>query len=330
MKLATYTFRGQTRAGAVLGDQVVDLHRGYVWWMGQSGEETSTSLADAVMPSTLLAFLQRGDTGMQLAREVLVAVQEAKRSTPTERLLRERGVLFALEEVRLEAPIQRPPKIICMWVNYRAHGEEASIVPPTEHPIFFSKFATAVIGPHESIVIPRISQMVDYEAELALVIGKRGKDIAPHEVYDYIAGYTILNDVSARDYSLKRLLGVVGPSLIQKTFDTFAPLGPWIVTRDEIDDPHRLDIRLSIDGEILQDSNTRHMIFKIPDIVAAISQVVTLEPGDVISTGTPPGVGFARTPPRYLRPGERVRIEIERIGVLENPVAHSEEPEIEN
>jgi 2-keto-4-pentenoate hydratase/2-oxohepta-3-ene-1,7-dioic acid hydratase in catechol pathway len=172
-------------------------------------------------------------------------------------------------------------------------------------------------------MIPKISQKVDYEAELAFVIGKRGKDIPASEVFDYIAGYTIFNDVSARDYSLKQLLGVVGPSLIQKTFDTFAPMGPWLVTKDEIEDPHDLDIRLSIDGEVMQDSNTKHMIFKIPEIVAYISRVVTLEPGDVISTGTPPGVGFARTPPRYLQPGERVRIEIANIGVLENPVMSS-------
>lgn len=322
MRLVTYAYRGQTRAGALLDDQVVDLNRGYVWWMGQGIEESSTAPAEAVMPSTLLAFLQRGDAGMRLARQLLAAVEEARHSSSIERALREDGILFALREVRLRAPIQRPPKIVCMWVNYRAHGEEASIVPPTEQPIFFSKFSTAVIGPGEPIVIPRISQMVDYEAELALVIGKRGKDIAPHEVYDYIAGYTIFNDVSARDYSLKRLLGVVGPSLIQKTFDTFAPMGPWLVTRDEIEDPHNLGIRLSIDGEVMQDSNTQYMIFKIPDIVAYISQVVTLEPGDVISTGTPPGVGFARTPPRYLRPGERVRIEIDHLGVLENPVAN--------
>ena len=168
--------------------------------------------------------------------------------------------------------------------------------------------------------MPRISHKVDYEAELALVIGRRGKDIPPEMAYDYIAGYTILNDVSARDFSLKELLGVVGPSDVQKSFDTFAPMGPYLVTSDEIPDPHVLGIRLRIGDEILQDSNTGYMIHRIPEIIAYISSIATLEPGDVITTGTPPGVGFTRTPPRWLRPGETVRIEIDKIGVLENPV----------
>ena len=155
---------------------------------------------------------------------------------------------------------------------------------------------------------------------MALAIGRRGKDIPPETAYDYIAGYTILNDVSARDFSLKALLGVVGPSDVQKSFDTFAPMGPYLVTSDEIPDPHVLGIRLRIGDEILQDSNTGYMIHRIPEIIAYISSIATLEPGDVITTGTPPGVGFTRTPPRWLRPGETVRIEIDKIGVLENPV----------
>lgn len=187
---------------------------------------------------------------------------------------------------------------------------------------FFTKFPTAVIGPGDAIVLPRISKKVDYEAELALVIGTRGKNILAEKAYDHVAGYTILNDVSARDFSLRELLGVVGPSDVQKPFDTFAPMGPCLVTADEIPDPHALHIRFSIGEEVLQDSSTGYMIHRIPEIIAYISAIATLEPGDVITTGTPPGVGFSRTPPRWLRAGETVRIEIERIGVLENPVVN--------
>ena len=191
-------------------------------------------------------------------------------------------------------------------------------------PIYWKPSRAGVVGHQEPIRWPKYSEKLDYEFELGLYIGKRGKDIAPEDAYEYIAGYTIMNDVSARDFSLRELLGVAGPSDVQKSFDTFAPMGPCLVTRDEVPDPQSLAIRLRIGDEVLQDSSTRFMIHKIPEIIAYISSIATLEPGDVITTGTPAGVGFTRTPPRWLRPGETVRIEIDRIGVLENPVVKEE------
>ena len=167
---------------------------------------------------------------------------------------------------------------------------------------------------------------MDYEAELALVIGAKGKNIPAENAYAHVAGYTILNDVSARDFSLRVLLGTPGPSDIQKSFDTFAPMGPCLVTPDEIPDPHALGIRLRIGDEVLQDDTTGSMVHRIPQIIEYLSAITTLEPGDVITTGTPSGVGFTRTPPRWLRPGETVRIEIDKIGVLENPVVAESEP----
>ena len=260
-----------------------------------------------------------------LAQETLRFVERQSVNGGKEALLRKR-ILVLTSTATLVAPVPRPPKLIAVWVNYQEHAQEVRTEAPKSVPLFFTKFPTAVIGPGQAIVLPRISHKVDYEAELAFAIGKRGKDILPEKAYEHIAGYTILNDVSARDFSLRELIGVIGPSDVQKSFDTFAPMGPYLVTSDEIPDPHSLGIRLSIGDELLQDSNTGYMIHRIPEIIAYISSIATLEPGDVITTGTPPGVGFTRTPPRWLRPGETVRIEIDKIGVLENPVVSEPRP----
>jgi len=182
-------------------------------------------------------------------------------------------------------------------------------------PAIFSKFSNVVIGPGDSIVLPKISRQPDYEAEFAFVIGKGGRAIPAARALEHVFGYTIVNDVSARDFQMATSQWLMG-----KTFDTFAPMGPWLVTRDEIADPHALDITLEIGGQVLQHSNTREMIFGVPALVEFISSVVTLEPGDIVATGTPPGVGFARKPPRFLRPGEEVVIRIEGLGELRNPV----------
>jgi 2-keto-4-pentenoate hydratase/2-oxohepta-3-ene-1,7-dioic acid hydratase in catechol pathway len=182
-------------------------------------------------------------------------------------------------------------------------------------PTVFAKFANAVIGPGDPIVLSSATQKPDYEAEFAVVIGRRAKLVSKENWADYVFGYTILNDVSARDVQLATSQWTVG-----KSFDTFAPMGPHIVTADEIDDPHTLDIRLSIGGEIFQHSNTRELIFRIPELIEYLSRVMTLEPGDILSTGTPAGVGLGRTPPRWLRAGEEIVIEIEKIGTLRNPV----------
>jgi 2-keto-4-pentenoate hydratase/2-oxohepta-3-ene-1,7-dioic acid hydratase in catechol pathway len=182
-------------------------------------------------------------------------------------------------------------------------------------PTIFCKFSTAVIGPGESIVLPKVSSKPDYEAEFAVVVGKGGRNIAAADWRNHVFGYMNLNDVSARDYQMATTQWLMG-----KTFDTFAPMGPWIVSADEIEDPHNLDIRITINGEVLQSSNTRHLIFRIPDLIEYLSAVCTLGPGDIISTGTPAGVGFARKPPRWLAAGDDVVVSVEGLGELRNPV----------
>ncbi len=315
MKLVSYFTSGRIRLGALSGDFIVDLNRAQIRLKMASGRSTGK-----LLPSEMVPWLEEGKVAFTAAQETLAFVEQQLERGSTESLLRQ-GLIVPASSAALAAPVPRPPKLIAVWVNYTEHGQEAAIEAPKSAPLFFTKFSTAVIGHGQAIILPRISQKVDYEAELALVIGTRGKDIPAEKAYEHVAGYTILNDVSARDFSLKALIGVVGPSDVQKSFDTFAPMGPYLVTADEVPDPHALRIQLRIGEELLQDSNTGCMIHRIPEIIAYISAIATLEPGDVITTGTPPGVGFTRTPPRWLRPGETVRIEIEKIGVLENPVA---------
>lgn len=216
--------------------------------------------------------------------------------------------------VKVCAPIPRPPKLICVGLNYRDHAEESKMEIP-KVPTIFSKFSSSVIGPGDNIVLPKNSTKPDYEAEFAFVIGKRGRHVHRDKWREYVFGYTNLNDVSARDFQMATTQWLMG-----KTFDTFAPMGPFLVTADEIDDPHALDISMTINGEVLQRSNTRHLIFPIPDLVAYLSSVFTLEPGDVVSTGTPAGVGFARKPPRFLRAGDECVVEVQGLGRLRNPV----------
>jgi len=216
--------------------------------------------------------------------------------------------------VTLRAPICRPPKIICVGLNYRDHAIESKMEIP-KVPTIFSKYPNVVIGSGQNIVLPKNSVKPDYEAELALVIAKGGRHIAAERWQEHVFGYMNLNDVSARDFQLATSQWMIG-----KTFDTFAPCGPALVTSDEIADPHNLDISLTINGERLQHSNTRELIFRIPELIAFLSSVFTLEPGDIISTGTPSGVGFSYTPPRWLRPGDEVVVNVEGLGELRNPV----------
>jgi 2,4-didehydro-3-deoxy-L-rhamnonate hydrolase len=218
----------------------------------------------------------------------------------------------ALEEAELSAPLHRPGKVVCLGLNYADHAKEAGQDPP-EKPLLFGKVSTTVIGPGAPIVIPRGEANVDYEAELAVVIGRPGRQLAPEDAMDVVGGYTCFNDVSER-------LGQFadGQWFRSKSHDTFAPLGPWIVTPDEIEDPHALSISCTVNDEVRQDSNTSQMIFSIPEIVSHCSAAFTLEPGDVIATGTPPGVALATG--KWLSPGDEVTIAIEGIGSLTNPV----------
>jgi 2-keto-4-pentenoate hydratase/2-oxohepta-3-ene-1,7-dioic acid hydratase in catechol pathway len=277
------TFRpagGNPEAGVLLRDQVIGL-------------------AKAGLPD-MLAILGGGDAARAKVENWIYAPREDS--------------TFALSDVTLLAPVPRPPKLICVGLNYRDHAIESKMEMP-KVPTIFAKFSSAIIGPGAPIVLPKNSTQPDYEAEFAFVIGKGGRHIAAENWQDHVFGYTLLNDVSARDVQMATTQWTMG-----KTFDTFAPMGPHIVTADEIAEPHSLNISLRIAGEVLQDSNTRELIFKIPELIAYLSSIVTLEPGDVVSTGTPAGVGFARKPPRYLKPGDEVVIRVDQIGELSNPV----------
>jgi 2-keto-4-pentenoate hydratase/2-oxohepta-3-ene-1,7-dioic acid hydratase in catechol pathway len=219
-----------------------------------------------------------------------------------------------LGKVRLHAPLSNPPRIFAIGLNYRDHAIESGMPIPTT-PVVFFKLQTAIVGPGEAIVLPRNSTRPDYEAEFAFVIGKGGYRIPAAEWRKHVYGYTIVNDVSARDIQLATSQWSMG-----KSFPTFCPLGPAIVTADEVPDPHNLDIALTIDGEVMQHSNTRELIFKVPELIEFLSSITPLLPGDIVSTGTPYGVGLGRTPKRWLQPGETVTITIEGLGSLTNPV----------
>ena len=221
---------------------------------------------------------------------------------------------LSLENVRLHAPLGNPPRIFAIGLNYRDHARESGMEIPTT-PVVFFKLTTAIVGPGDAIVLPKNSTQPDYEAEFAFVIGKGGYRIPATAWRDHVYGYTIVNDVSARDVQFSSTQWSMS-----KCFPTFCPLGPAIVTADEIADPHNLQISLSIDGEQLQNSNTRELVFKIPELIEYLSSITPLLPGDIVSTGTPPGVGLGRNPKRWLKPGETVTVTVEGLGSLTNPV----------
>ncbi|OLD57269.1 MAG: hypothetical protein AUI54_03360 [Acidobacteria bacterium 13_1_40CM_2_56_5] len=223
--------------------------------------------------------------------------------------------LFDASEIIFRAPVTHPQKLIGIGLNYKDHVEEIKAQTPKQ-PLLFGMYANALIGPNESIVIPPMSRQVDYEAEMGVVIGRRARHVGVENALDYVAGYTIVNDVSARDLQFSD-----GQWLRAKSFDTFAPIGPYLVTKETLRDGDGLAIELRLNAKTMQKSNTRNMIFKVPDLVSFISQVMTLEVGDVIATGTPGGVGFVRNPQVFMKPGDIVEIEVEGIGLLRNSVA---------
>lgn len=223
--------------------------------------------------------------------------------------------VVSLNDVSLEAPVPRPGKIICIGLNYRDHAAESGMPIPTS-PIIFSKFSSCAIGQGASIVVPHGSTQSDYEAELAFIVGRYARNVARENALDHVFGYTNFNDVSARDFQFAD-----GQWQRGKSCETFAPMGMFVVTTDEIPDPQNLSIRLRLNGETMQDSSTDQMIFGVAELVEFLSRYIVLEPGDVVATGTPPGVGFARKPPVYLKDGDIVEVEIEGLGTLSNPVS---------
>jgi 2-keto-4-pentenoate hydratase/2-oxohepta-3-ene-1,7-dioic acid hydratase in catechol pathway len=225
----------------------------------------------------------------------------------------EPGLLRTRDSVRLLAPVPRPGKVVCIGLNYRDHAAEQNVAPP-KSPIVFSKFQTSITGPEAPIRLGT-SMKLDWEAELAVVIGRRAKGLSKERAYEAVLGYACFNDVSARDFQFAD-----GQWQRGKSGDTHGPLGPFIATADDVPDPHALAIRLRLNGQLMQDSRTSEMIFRVPELIEFISENITLEPGDVIATGTPPGVGFARKPPVYLKAGDVTEVEIEGLGILRNSV----------
>jgi len=268
-----------------------------------------TGLADP--PATILAWLDLDAPWLGALRG---AIGAAARDRAAADALRRDGLARPVADAVLGPPVPRPGKIICVGLNYRDHAAEARL-PVPDSPVIFAKFPSAVIGPGAPIVLPRGSEQVDYEAELAVVIGRRAKHVPRDRALDAVVGYMNANDVSARDFQKRD-----GQWVRAKSCDTFAPLGPWLVTSDEAGDPNALAVRLRLNGVTMQASSTREFVFDVATLVAFLSETVTLEPGDVLLTGTPPGVGFARRPPVYLRPGDVVEVEIDGLGVLRNEV----------
>ncbi|MDW8060800.1 MAG: fumarylacetoacetate hydrolase family protein [Thermomicrobium sp.] len=316
MRLVTYSERGRTSVGVVEGDWILDVPRAWAEVLRRRGVADAEGRAQAECPPDLVQLLARD--GLGRAAEAAAWAREELARDAEGAVAQGLAVRFGDPHVRLRPPVRRPGKIICLGLNYADHAKETNS-PIPQYPELFNKFANALIGPGEPIVLPRVSQQVDYEAELAVVIGRAGRSIDEARALEHVAGYTILNDVSMRDFQFRGRQWMQG-----KTFDRSTPLGPWLVTADEIPDPQVLDISCEVSGELLQRSNTREMIFSVAHVVAYISQIMTLEPGDVIATGTPAGVGFAREPKRLLRPGDVVRVTVEKIGTLENPVVAEE------
>ncbi|XP_043275972.1 fumarylacetoacetate hydrolase domain-containing protein 2 isoform X2 [Venturia canescens] len=265
------------------------------------GDIIDVSAVNSRIPNNLKKFLEGGDELLNKAKRIIA---EGRSS-------------IAESEVHFLAPIDRMDKLACVGLNYSGHCTEQGIKPP-DSPVIFSKFPSNIIGPTDNLVLPSISDKVDWEAELAIVIGKKCKGLNNHEAEDCIFGYTVAQDISARDWQKGKRNG--GQFLLGKAMDTFCPLGPAVVTKESIGDVNNLSVKTWVNGEIKQDGNTNEMIFKPHDIVAYISQFMTLLPGDVILTGTPGGVGFARNPPEYLKKGDVLETEISSLGRLKNNV----------
>jgi 2-keto-4-pentenoate hydratase/2-oxohepta-3-ene-1,7-dioic acid hydratase in catechol pathway len=315
MRLLTFEAAGRERLGAEWQGRVADLQNvAALVELVRYGAPAAQAAAER-FPSDMLAFLKGGAASRSTAREALEFLDGLPEDI-IQNLAGNSALLYREDQIRRRAPLPRPGKIVCLGLNYRDHAAESGMAVPTE-PVLFCKYGNTVIGPEDPIYLPPDSDQVDYEAELVFVIGKTGRNIPAAEAMSYVAGYTCGHDVSARDYQLKR---GGGQWMVGKTWDTFAPMGPVLVTADEGLDPHALPIRCVLNGETMQNSSTAQFVFNIPDTIAYLSRVMTLEVGDAIFTGTPPGVGFARKPPVFLKDGDVAEIQIDGIGSLRNPV----------
>lgn len=284
MKLVTFSIHGQASIGKIVGNQVIDL-----------------PASDSRIPATMRAFLQVGSSAMAHAQAIDV----------------ESAVTYPLADVRLEAPVPNPSKFLAIGMNYKKHVQEAidAGIKVPDSQVWFNKQVSCVNGPFDAVHLPRASDKLDYEAELGVVIGKRCRHVTAENAHEVVAGYLICNDVSVRDWQMRSPTMTLG-----KSFNTHGPIGPWIVTADEIRDPHALNMRMLVNGEVKQEVRTDEMIYNVWDQIAYLSTVMTLEPGDIIATGTPSGVGVAMKPPQFRKAGDVMRVEIDDIGHIENIV----------
>ncbi len=308
MKLVRYSTLGSSpRLGNLVEDRVRCLGETYHRYLAARGVTRAGELAHALFPPSARGFLQAGAA----AHDALAAMEASVRAGRLE------WVTHPLSAVRVHAPLHDPEKFLCIGLNYLDHAEETNSPIPKEPPLF-AKFPTAIVDGKAPIVRPKGCQQLDYEVELAFVMGREGKDVPQERALDYIFGYTIINDVSARDFQFMTTQWMAG-----KVCDTFAPMGPWIADRSEIPDPHVLELSTWVNGTRLQHGNSKNLIYNINVLVAYLSAHLTLMPGDIVATGTPAGVGFSRKPPVLLKGGDVVRMEITGLGSIENPVVEA-------
>ncbi len=297
MQIISFQIHGRTHWGAIHNGRAVDMNAAH--------DAHGIGMYQA---QNVLDFLRAGQPAWDAARETLAWLGDRELFEVT----------FALDQVKLLAPIPRPGKVMAIGLNYRDHARETGAAIPTK-PILFTKFSTSVIGPYDTIhVHPAQTQRVDYEAELGVVIGKTAYQVKRADALHHVFGYTVINDVSARDIQKGAEYG--GQWVRGKSLDTFCPMGPCITTADQVPNPQELDVRAVLNGTVMQNSNTREMIFDVAHLIEYLSHNITLEPGDVLATGTPPGVGDARKPAVYLKKGDVIEIEVGNLGKLVNPV----------
>jgi acylpyruvate hydrolase len=298
MKLVRFSTNGQSpRLGALQGDRIADLRASVAATFAARGVVRAAEIAATLVPASTRAFLEGGIA----SAEAVASIKE--------------WVTVPTTAARLHAPIDDPGKFICIGLNYRDHALEAGQPIPKEPPIF-AKWSPSIVGPGDPVLRPRGSAQLDWEVELGVVIGRTARFVSRESALDYVWGYTIVNDVSARDFQF-----ITSQWMAGKCFETAAPVGPAIVDREEIPDPHSLGLRTIVNGKQMQNGNTKTFIFDVRYLVSYLSGLMTLAPGDLIATGTPPGVGFAMKPtPVFLQPGDVCRLEIDRIGVIENPI----------
>lgn len=310
MKLLMFSYgERDSRFGAIVNDLVVDLNYACQDLLEKEDVFRHCEVARGLVPSDLVQFLQGGARSWSMLREVL--------ETPFDLSAKFQGKRFVFkeEEVSLDSPVQNPEKVICLAHNYHDFVKEVGVPIPPE-PRMFSKYNNSLCGPSDPIIYPEMTKCLGYEAELAFVVGKVARNVKKEDALSYIAGYTILNDVSASD-----LTGMDKQVLRGKTFDTFAPVGPYLVTPDEVGDPGNLDVKLWVNDALLQDSNTKELVYDVPTLLSFLSRVFTLNPGDIVATGTPGGLAKDRVPPTYMKVGDTCTITIDKVGTLSNKIA---------